>query len=90
MILVENSTSENEERIGVLEERVDLLTQLIAEIEEGLTGIADLVAAWLTHLPKGLREQMVCGALEDSGEDEMTGLGLHCTLNEKGQCKCEG
>ena len=46
------------------------------------------IDVYLFNLPRGLRQGMVCGGLEQSGQTSGEGFGLSCSINDKGACNC--
>lgn len=89
---LKNQIQNNTQRISALEILVSSLQATINTIQETLSNIVDeikqTIANYLSNLPKGLRQQMICGALEQTNMSNSTGFGLYCEINEKG-CKCQ-
>ncbi len=94
---LEAKVEELEGKVTQLEEQNLELWGKIGLIEAGLNALQQtfenfisLVDAYLFNLPYGLRQGMLCGALEQSGETSGEGFGLHCEINDKGKCRCSG
>jgi len=70
------------ETIASIEESIDL-------IQTAIDGFMSKINSYLSHLPFGLKKQMVCGYMEDNNLTSYDDLGLHCELKNKGKgCVC--
>lgn len=71
-----------------LQQQMNLLEATVNALESSVQNFVSLVNTYLLNLPKGLRQQMICGALEQSGETSADGFGLHCEIESNMQCNC--
>jgi hypothetical protein len=95
--------SELEEEVEDLKDRVEILeenqgtvsphTHSISDII-GLQGILDSIQnnlnkliVLLTELPRGFRQQMVCGYMKTTSTNSLDALGLHCEMKKICHCK---
>jgi len=74
-----------EDSISALGLRVDTLEESIAGLNASFT---ELIESYLGGLPLGLRKDMVCSVLVASGESSVESIGVNCSLDAKGKCKC--
>jgi len=72
-----------------LQSQISLLDVGLNALRNSLESFVALIDSYLFSLPKGLKEGMLCSALEQSGETSSEGFGLVCEISRKGKCKCK-
>lgn len=85
---LEGKVSQLEQQNLALQEEDNLLWASINSLQQNFDNFISLINNYLFNLPKGLRQGMLCGALEQSGEPSADGFGLHCEINQHGKCNC--
>ena len=73
-----------------LQQQMGLLEASVNTLKQAVQGFVSMVNSYLLNLPKGLRQRMICGALEQTGGTSAEGFGLICTIDAKLQCQCTG
>ncbi|MBI4176665.1 MAG: hypothetical protein HY518_05645 [Candidatus Aenigmarchaeota archaeon] len=85
--ILRNQTESNTARISLLEVALDGLTETVNGILTSLGSFMDQTNEFLFNLPRGLRQQMVCGSLQQANLTGATGFGLSCEITNRG-CNC--
>ncbi len=57
------------------------------KVENTFNGILDKIITYLKYLPKGFRQHMVCGYMDETWLTNYEDLGLSCSMIE-GECSC--
>ncbi len=86
---LEEQLAETQDKVSLLETTLNNLIQTVNTIQETLINFIEKVTNYLFYLPKGLRQQMLCGSMETTNMTSADGFGLHCEINSKGACNCQ-
>ena len=84
---VEGRVESVEDDVSGVEGRVSTLETFIEKFIKKWESIIGQVLGLLSNGPKNLREEMVCGYMEDNKLKSFESLKLKCTI-EKNNCKC--
>ncbi len=85
---MESKITQLEQQNLNLQGQLSILEASLNAMQNAFESFVAIVDSYLFNLPKGLRQGMLCGALEQSGELNADGFGLHCEISEQGKCNC--
>lgn len=76
------------QKVSTLETTVNNLVQTVNSMQSTLQAFMNKVTNQLFYLPRGLKEQILCGSMSATNTTAATGFGLSCQINQKNACTC--
>jgi len=89
---IEERLDELEQKVAALENRTSSLEAIVQTLQTAFNDFVNKVTNFLFFLPRGFREQMICGNLLSvqnitNSPTNATGFGLYCQISNNA-CKC--
>lgn len=86
---INEKINETESKINEYGGRISSLEVTVRTLNLLLDNFVIKIINYLSYLPDGLKQQMLCGTLKNSTSSKnITDLGMTCTLSSSNQCNC--